>query len=255
MVNKPYRDKLGRFAKKPKRKKKKRVIKKVPKKRVIKKVPKKRVKRKKKIFVPSKAYEQKELLKRKIPKKTTQFFEKLFDKIEKTIPVFEIETGEPKMYSEDIEDAPEVYMHSSHSMLKSPSSITKEGETIIVSAFEEAFTNMLKRGPFEADEIFIYRHGIIVRPNQGTLTNDMKEKIVDILKDIPNSSMHIVKEDNTFSLRINIGSAVKGELAGKISNSFEKNKEILNEIFEELREVFDDIDWFVFWDTEEVMYE
>lgn len=162
---------------------------------------------------------------------------------------YERETGSTLHYGEDIVGSAETFMNSSHGNNKDPSLALPE-------AFERAFISKLSKGPFEADEILIYRFGIMIRPRGGGfLTESLREKLSTIISSIPNSSVHLVREDNNFSLRINLGSTRKGELSGNVSEELNKYKDKLGEVYSSIVDEFGSSDWYSFWDTEDAMYE
>lgn len=164
------------------------------------------------------------------------------------VPFFDVPQGSPDGYTEGVEYAPEAFMTAFRANRKSP-------DFALPEAFEAAFIAALRKGPFEAEDILIYRFGIIIRPRKGTFASEDKQFIANILKDIPGSSVHHVKEQDTFSLRINLGSPVKGELSGIVSDEINKYKHLLAEIYENVISEFGLTEWFSFWDTEEAMYE
>jgi len=148
------------------------------------------------------------------------------------------------------------FMNSSHGSKKNLTDMTISGVSRVTGIFERAFIGALSKGPFEADEIQIYRHGIIVRPRQaGEITNDVKENISELLKDIPNAVVHIVDEKGTYSIRIGIGSAKEGENINQVIENLETYSAQLNDIYAYIQSEYGDTDWFSFWDTEDSMYE
>jgi hypothetical protein len=218
-------------------KKKKQILRKPSKSKKLKKKVKK-TKPKKKLIK-----KLKEVFSHFIPRKPRKY------KLISGVPWYERETGSTLHFGEEIKGSVETFMNSSHGNNKDPALSLPE-------AFERAFINKLAKGPFEADEILIYRFGIMIRPRGGGfLTESVKEKISVIVNSIPNSSIHVVKEDNTFSLRINLGSTRKGELSGNVSEELDKYKDKLSEVYSSVVDEFGSSDWYSFWDTEDAMYE
>lgn len=151
--------------------------------------------------------------------------------------------GEP--IKED-DDSPEVYINSSHG---NKSSINED----IKDIFEKTFVTTLNKTPFEADEILIYRYGVVIRPRHGDLSTETLEKVQRILSVYPGSSIVAVKEAETFSLKINLGNPKEGELAGNVSSDFEISGDILNDIYNYISDEYGDSEWFAFWETEEFL--
>jgi hypothetical protein len=173
------------------------------------------------------------------------------------VPIYEIEAGSPEMFSETgIPESKDHFQNSSHASRKGIADITIAGTSRVSDIFEKAFTNALNKGPFEFDEVNIYRYGIIVRPKAaGEIPDDVKEHISQELSDIPGSAVHIVDEKGTYSLRINIGSAKESTNAQTASETLHEYSDKLARIYEYIEDIFGDTDWFTFWDTEDSMYE
>lgn len=152
-------------------------------------------------------------------------------------------------------NALEQYMNSSHANAKPLNSTTKEGQSQITAAFEKAFDRMASKTPFEETDIQIYRHGVIFRPKEGRATSDSKEHVSQALRDIPGAYAHFVTEDKTFSVRVNMGSSKRGEDFIKAYDNMQEYEDALERIRRIIEDEYGDLDWFVFWDTEEAMYE
>jgi hypothetical protein len=151
--------------------------------------------------------------------------------------------------------ANEQYMNSTHGMNKSMDANTKDNENLVTAAFEEAFEGFLKKGPFEGEQVQIYRHGVVIRPKLGQVTSEVYDNISELLKDIPGASAHIIKEDKTFSIRVNMGTSKKGVDYDRVVDNYNDFAPNLERIRRYVEDEYGDLDWFSFWDTEEAMYE
>lgn len=164
------------------------------------------------------------------------------------VPVFHTHTGDPSKYEEGIPLAPDIYTHSGHMNRRPPSEFASE-------AFENHFSAKVKQSPFEPDEVMIYRYGVLIRPREGELTQSMISEIQRLLSDYPGSSLHVIDEDTTFSVRINLGSPMRGQLAEDVKKDLLKQKDLLDEIYELIAEEYGMPEWIIFWDTEEPGWE
>jgi len=164
------------------------------------------------------------------------------------VPVYHIMTGDPRGYEEDIKIKGDRYMNNSNMNRKDPSAKVDE-------IFVNTFLRHLQKSPFDTDEVFIYRHGISIRPRQGFFNSLIEEKISDIISAVPNSSIHHVDEDTTFSLRINFGSIESGNTAAEVQEAFRRQKDILGDVYLAMAEEYGDLEWMVFFDTEVELYE
>lgn len=177
------------------------------------------------------------------------------------IPFYYIETGAAAMYSEPGTNDEEHYQYASNMNAASLDRMTIEGTSRVASVFERAFIGTLNKGPFEADEIHIYRHGIIIRPRLGEFTDSNRKTINNLLADYPGSSVHITREPgsdgskDTFSIRINVGSSTESSNFSNTSENMDYHKEVFQSIYSYITDEFGDSEWSGFWDTEESMYE
>jgi len=229
--------------------------KKLSKKKLTKKKPSKKKPSKKK---PSKKKPSKKKPSKKKPSKKALISEIPLEPIEpiSEIPFYKTFRGDPNMYAEKgIPQSIEHFMNSSHANHKDMDRLTLEGTSRIATAFEKAFTGALNKGPFEANDIEIYRYGAIIRPHAGHFDESSKNIILEKLKEIPDASVHIVDEVETFSLRINLGSAREGTNFMQASENIDYYKTILQDIYSYIELEYGDTEWFAFWDTEDAMYE
>lgn len=173
------------------------------------------------------------------------------------VPIYHVKSGSADLFSEvGAPESADHFMNSSHASKKAMDQMTIGGVDRLVDVFEKAFQGALSKGPFEADEVHIYRHGIIIRPRQaGEITDSVQEKLQEMLKDVPNAVIHIVDEHGTSSIRIGLGSATKGENIASVTDNLQQYTQKLQDIYAYIQSEYDDTDWFAFWDTEESMYE
>lgn len=220
----------------PKKVKPKKVVRKLKPKKVVRKLkPKRRTPKK----VPKKP--------KKVRKPRVKWYEK-----KSAVKIYMREVGDARGFSEDVEDAPEeVFMNSSNGNRTPPN------EENLKKIFENAFSAFLKKGPFEKDEINIYRHGVIFRPVSGEWNPEIERSIISVLEELsPDSSIHITKEDKTFSMRVNFGSPSMGISYEAVADNYQEIASIVRRIYDTMYDYgYDDIDWFDFWDTEEAMYD
>lgn len=209
---------------------------------------KKRVSKTKKRVSKSKVKKKKvskKLKKKPILKRIREFVE-----VKSThLPFYKTFTGDSAGFSIPVEGAREAYMYASRANKKDP-------EAALPEVFEKAFIGAVRKGFLEPDDILIYSYGLLLRPKSGIFTEDIKEKILEQLSEIKGASVHHVLEEGTFALRINMGSPVSGILAGTVAEEMNKKKSILSDVYNTFNEYYDnDVDWFAFWDSEEVLYD
>ena len=178
------------------------------------------------------------------------------------IPFYYVETGAASMYTEPGMNDEEHYQYASSLNRAALDRMTIDGTSRVETIFEHAFIGALNKGPFEADEIHIYRHGIIIRPREGEFTERIKNHITELLADYPGSSVHVVNEPSsdgtkgTFSLRINVGSSTESSSFMNVGENMDYHKDVFQAIYSYIQDEYDtDVDWSAFWDTEESMYE
>jgi hypothetical protein len=215
----------------PKKKKRKPAPKPIP-------VPKKRPKRKPKP-APKKKPTPKVIKKKRI---TTRYLPE-----RPKVPIYYVETGDPRGFQEDIKTT-DRFMTASKANTKAPGNTINE-------IFYNTLSSSLQKGPFEADEIQIFRHGILVRPREGEITISVEEHIKEMLEAVPGSSIHVINEYDTFSLRINMGDIKTGGHFLDIEKEFMKRQELLAEIYTYLEEEYEKLEWFLFFDTEFALYD
>ena len=164
------------------------------------------------------------------------------------VPVYEVSVGDPRGYQE-MEPTPARYTSSSKGNVTFPGSVD--------DIFMRTFINHARKGPFfdDIDGVQIYRYGTTFRI-EGVFSDYVEERIKIILEEYPGASIHLTQEsENNFSLRINLGSPNIGAVASDVADDLKKNKSILGDIYLALVENYGDVDWFVFFDTEDSLYE
>lgn len=164
----------------------------------------------------------------------------------RVVPLYKVDAGDVRGYAEH--GGAEKFMHSSHANRNHPEEVLKD-------VFENAFIYNLKKGPFEADEVNIYRYGVLIRPREGIATEKLTDRIREIMSQYPGSSIHVITEGNTFSIRLNFGNNRRSELAGNVSADLQNNSGIIGDVYSLLEDRFGVTDWFAFWETEDAMYE
>ncbi len=171
------------------------------------------------------------------------------------VPVFRRRTGDIAHYTEGTQDDLERYMNCSKGNREDPSTITSDGEQRVPAVFERAFIGTLNKSQFEADEIAIFRYGISIRPKEAMLWSEaLEERLQELLEPYPGASIHVVDEDDTFSVRINLGSRTRQSTPDEISDDLADTESILGDIYYEIESVYGNTDWFVFWDTDQELY-
>lgn len=173
------------------------------------------------------------------------------------VPVFRRRTGDVEHYTEGTQDDLERYMNCSKGNREDPSTLTKDGEQRVPAVFERAFIGTLNKTQFEADEVAIFRYGLSIRPKQAMHWSEaLEEKLQEILDPYPGASIHVVDEDDTFSIRINLGSRTKQSTPDEISEDLANTETLLGDIYYEIESTYGNTDWFVFWDTDhELIYD
>jgi hypothetical protein len=125
----------------------------------------------------------------------------------------------------------------------------------LTEAAENALIGHLRRGALGWDEVTIYEHGIMLRPHYGTYSQSFLDEIRDMLSDT-GAKLTVVREsDIVHSLRIRFGDNAKPIDADKFQIALEDNRMLLAEVFDRFAWEFADVDWTVFWETDEEMYE
>lgn len=177
--------------------------------------------------------------------------------VRRRIPVYHRQIGAKEQYSEAEKEPLERYMNTSSGNREDPSTVTKKGELRVPMIFEKSFIGTLHKSQFEADEVSIYRYGLVIRPRDAVMWNeDLEFKLTELLSPYPNSSMHIVDEGTTFAIRINLGSNRRSSDADDVSRDLANTDTILGDIYFEIEQTYGNTDWFVFWDTDtEMLYE
>ena len=257
-------EKLEKLERAKKRASKKKPVKKVrPKKKVAKK-PKKKVAKKPKKKVTRKPRKKKPKLDiiDAEPIVEPYFGGRVEFPVEESppdIPVrfIDLKSGSEQMYSEPgIPSSGDHFMMSSNANRKELSGVTIGGVERVADVFENAFERALSKGSFEASDVAIYQYGAVFRPrNAPEISEDVREKIGEIIKDIPGAVVHVVDEDGTHSIRIGIGSAREFVGPEKVSDDLRERAYSFDSILEYLDSVYGDTEWFAFWDTEESMYD
>jgi hypothetical protein len=165
---------------------------------------------------------------------------------EPEVKIYHRQTGDSRGFTEDIPEAPQTYLNSSHANIHAPR------EDTLAKIFENTIKGFKSKTPFELNELNIYRHGVIFRPAHGIWSDRIESSLQKILEDFPGSSMHVTHEEDTFSVKLNFGDpTIPGSFTETIA-SFEDIAEAVRRSYDELIDFgFDDIDWFVFFDTEE----
>lgn len=210
-----------------------------------------RKKKKKKYVAPLPLpRKKKKAAKKKVAKKRKWFEPK--PRPEPKVKVYVREVGDARGFSEEhIKDAPEeVFSNSSRGTRARPNNEN------VQKIFENTFTAHIKHGPFEKDEVNIFRHGVIFRPAHGEYNENLTNKIAEIVSEVPGSSIHVVPEEKTFSVRLNFGSPSIASNYDETSESFQELAPIIRRVYDLMYDYgYEDIDWFDFWDTEESMYD
>ncbi len=218
-------EKLKRAAERAKRPKKS--------KKVVKAKPKK-VRRKPRPTPPPKK-------KRKKPKK------KVFKQLKLKPKVYRRSMGDAAGFSEDETDF-EIHENSSHGNKGIPQVVR------VQNIFDRTLLGALRHGPLEKDEVNFYRYGIHIRVNKGAWSHEWENEIQNILEDVPHSSIHVVDEGTTFSLRINFGHPSDPTNYEGIKQALKDLTEYMQEIYNKFRDWGyndEDIGWMVFFDTDE----
>lgn len=166
------------------------------------------------------------------------------------IPVYHVETGDPGQFKEDKKLPGERFTYSSNGNRREPTKVSE--------VFEKFFVNYVNKTPFEPDEVTIYRYGIHIRPRIGVWNEHVEDDLKRVLQDYPGSSMHVVDEGSTFSVRINLGSKTRDVLAGDASDDLEKQQRMIEELYATVANEYKDtkVEWWTFFETDqELPYE
>ena len=132
---------------------------------------------------------------------------------------------------------------------------TTPNEVTIPEVFEKAFQGKLKHSQLEADEISIYKYGIVIRPGLGKVTSEIEQQIMSIMEAYNiDATLIVVHESNSVdSLHIKLGNSYDPQLAGDVKNELIKHGNIFQEVWDYLDSEWDDMVWLAEWDVDEMM--
>lgn len=137
------------------------------------------------------------------------------------------------------------------------SHFNKEAPTgeVIAKVFDNAFRSHLSKGPFEADEVLIYKYGIHIRPLEGKVTPEIEARIRNVVNDYgAKATIMVVQETEKIdSVYIKLGGDTPG-LAKNIKQNLIRQGDLWQDIWAIIDEEFDESHWMVEWDVEEAMY-
>jgi hypothetical protein len=132
---------------------------------------------------------------------------------------------------------------------------TTPNELTVPEVFELAFQGKLRNASLEADEISIFKYGIVIRPGFGKVTAEIEQQIMGIMESYNiGGTIIVVHESNSVdSIHIKLGSSFEPILAGDVANAMRSIGNLFQNIWEYLDSQWDDMIWLVEWDTDELM--
>lgn len=141
------------------------------------------------------------------------------------------------------------YNLTSHFHIRTPDANT------VPSYFEAAFKGKLQYSALEADEISIYKYGIVIRPEFGVVNAEIEHELLSIMEEMNvGGSIIVVHESPTVdSIHIKLGDSADPLLAGDISNLMAKYGDLWKDIWNYLDNHWDGMIWMVEWDVDELM--
>jgi hypothetical protein len=141
------------------------------------------------------------------------------------------------------------YTLTSHFNVKAPT-----GDSL-AAVFEAAFKGKLVHSGYEADEVSIYKYGIVFRPEFGKVTADIEHQMLLIMEELNvGGSIIVVHESPTVdSVHIKLGTNEEPLLAGDVSNLLMKFRSIWEDIHALLDNNWDGLVWMAEWDSDEEM--
>jgi len=252
----PLRDSKGRFVKakpvkaKPAKRKAKPVKAKKPAPKPVKRAAKrpapKPVKRKAKPAVQVRA-------KRKAPKKPVRRPAKPRTKV---VPVNYIEVGDVTDWSTSAHLSTNAqrdhYKNFSH-LTRSP--IEQDGESKVGLVFKAAMDGHIAKTPLEETDLRIYNYGVLIRPDGGEITPSLVSETAIILKDFHPSITIAYETNGQTAMLITLGSEKKSLSVAGMANRLLDFGTAMQSVYDMLEYELDcDVDWSVFWDTDEMMY-
>jgi hypothetical protein len=121
--------------------------------------------------------------------------------------------------------------------------------------FESAFKGKLEYMPVEADELSVYKYGIVIRPEFGKVTADIEHEILLIMEELNvGGEVVVVHESPTVdSIHIKLGSNDQPLLGGDVSNLLVKFGGMFQDIWNMLESYWDGMIWMAEWDVDEEM--
>lgn len=140
----------------------------------------------------------------------------------------------------------ERYPNYSHLNAKPP--------TEMAEVFERAMEGHLNKGPFTWSSVNIFEHGLLIRPHYGTFSTSFLNDVREILSDVSSQITVVQESDEVQSLKIHFGSDEMPTGASDVADLFVDVLRPLRQVWDLFVFHFEDVDWGVWWDTDEEMY-
>jgi hypothetical protein len=128
-------------------------------------------------------------------------------------------------------------------------------EPIVLDVFDAALDGHMNKMGIEYEDLRIFSFGVLFRPDGKELTQSLISEIAIMVQDY-RAKITVAEEDNgQHAVMINFGRDTKRVTAEFVRNKLERISDVLQQIYVLLYDELEcDIDWDVWWDTDEVMY-
>jgi hypothetical protein len=128
--------------------------------------------------------------------------------------------------------------------------MNRESLASVGEVFDRTLQGHVDKGGMEADELAIYQHGVLIRPD-GPITQRMLNEARATLSGTGASITIIQEEPGVQSMKVSFGDREFPADAEDVADELEAQWDALDAVWE----LFDDADWAVFFDTDEAVYE
>ncbi len=149
----------------------------------------------------------------------------------------------------------EHYKNFSH-LTRSDINATLDTQTAtIATVFDKALEGHLNKMSIEYEDIRIFSYGVLLRPDGAELTQSLVSEIAIILQGFNPQIVIGVEQDGQEALLINFGYEDRRLSAMTVYDRIDARSYAMQQVYMLLYdELGVDIDWSVWWDTDEMMY-
>ncbi len=126
----------------------------------------------------------------------------------------------------------------------------------VTGVFDNAVEGHLAKMGIEYDDLRIFSYGILLRPDGKEITPSLVSEISIILEGVRNNIVVAEEYDSgQNALMINFGKENRSVSVETVRNRLFSISDLMEQIYDLLSDELEvDVDWVVWWDTDEVMY-